>query len=673
VNERNGAASVASPGASVLLCASCGEGNALDSRFCRLCGALVRGDSRSADPQRDGASGATVPTVPVEAPHVEAPRPAETTVFDRGAAASAVAPATAAAPGSSAASDGGTNGSAVVQGRDAAVVAAASVPVGQAVDEARARHLLDRAFALAERGDMASAILSCRQSVALSPRGTQGFSMLGLLLERTGNLEQAATAYSRVLELAPGSRLEMESLERIRSTLDQRRNAPFHFDARDLEDAPLTSDTTPITAASAEALDATSSASPTAAPVVAAATAAVAAAPAAAVAAGPASRGAAPSLIVPAASTGASGMAPPALAPVQFDLPTAAPLPWWKQAVARPSAFSRGLPVACVVGLGLLFMIWARSSALSRYPQDALVPSNLDSTSLNGPEVPPLPGGSSDSTSTSAPVAVEPGSSSAPRPPGIAGPNDAYPVGNRPLVPPSNATAESASRAPGRVASSGAPGGGQPRAANPTSAAPRAPRPQPVFPPASSVVPPRADEPRTVAPASPSRLPPVRYAPSAPAPSFPAAPAPAPARPAPSSGLSSSGGGPIGPSTSGARGSITLSRPRYGGGAAPGRSSARAAAAESAAARAATGGRTDAAITNLNRAIEAGGDTGWRYQQRALAFLEAGDYKRAADDFQTAISAYRDQIERGERVAEARVGERACQSGLALALANLRR
>jgi tetratricopeptide (TPR) repeat protein len=126
------------------------------------------------------------------------------------------------------------------------------------------------------------------------------------------------------------------------------------------------------------------------------------------------------------------------------------------------------------------------------------------------------------------------------------------------------------------------------------------------------------------------------------------------------------------PGGTGPRGYIQLRNPRPGS-AAPSRAGNQAGDAERSAANEGRAGRNEQAIERITSAIEADGDTGWRYQQRALLFLERGDNQRAADDFQTALNAYRDQIRRGERVAEARAGIRACESGRQLALSNLRR
>jgi len=101
------------------------------------------------------------------------------------------------------------------------------------LDAQRARHLLDRALGLAERDDLAGAIVICRQSLVLSPNSPQGWSMLGLLHERDGDIDGAIEAYEKTLQLSPGSTLERESLQRLRQKRGAApRSAPkFNFDA----------------------------------------------------------------------------------------------------------------------------------------------------------------------------------------------------------------------------------------------------------------------------------------------------------------------------------------------------------------------------------------------------------------------------------------------------------
>ena len=100
------------------------------------------------------------------------------------------------------------------------------------LDAQRARNLLDRALGLAERDDMAGAIVTCRQSLALAPNSPQGWSMLGLLHERDGDIHGAIEAYEKALQLSPGSTLERESLQRLRQKRGAApRSAPkFNFD-----------------------------------------------------------------------------------------------------------------------------------------------------------------------------------------------------------------------------------------------------------------------------------------------------------------------------------------------------------------------------------------------------------------------------------------------------------
>jgi hypothetical protein len=100
------------------------------------------------------------------------------------------------------------------------------------LDAQRARNLLDRALGLAERDDVAGAIVTCRQSLALAPQSPQGWSMLGLLHERDGDIHSAIEAYEKMLQLSPGSMLERESLQRLRQKRGAApRPAPkFNFD-----------------------------------------------------------------------------------------------------------------------------------------------------------------------------------------------------------------------------------------------------------------------------------------------------------------------------------------------------------------------------------------------------------------------------------------------------------
>ena len=159
----------------------------------------------------------------------------------------------------------------------------------------------------------------------------------------------------------------------------------------------------------------------------------------------------------------------------------------------------------------------------------------------------------------------------------------------------------------------------------------------------------------------------IRIAPTAPSTGAPPAGAP----PA-DSGAASPGGAPMSPSGSPGRGYIRIQPPRSGMSVAPPRPERLARANERAASAAVLSGNPDRAIARVTSAM-VGGDTAWHYQQRGLLFLEKGDNARAVDDFQTAIAAYRSRVQRGDRVAEAQAGIRACQSGLRTATANMTR
>jgi Tfp pilus assembly protein PilF len=501
-------------------------------------------------------------------------------------------------------------------------------------DERRARQLLDRAFSQAERGELGAAILSCRQSVALDPDAPQGFSMLGLLLERSGDLANAAQAYQKVLQLQPDSRLEAESLQRIEAALARRKGQQnFHFDDKDLfGDTGGTAAATGGAAATAipstpadSSVDALRSAFP------------------------------ANSQLTPATPT-------PSVSALDFGLPPVAPTSMWQRLVQRPSFYFRGAPLVATTALGLAFMLWSREAVISQQTQQSVivpggVPSVIDpAANINSAQ----PNSAAPATNPAAPNANDAATAAA---------NEGMPtipVQNRP-APKAPAGAQNPGvNAAANVGGSGSEpsrpsaNAGQPRIPSPRVNSPRPSQPRNILPPSNPYALPPA---RPVLPRSGSSnddivLPPPSAADRSGA--------------APDNGASSSGGGPVNTTGAGMRGYIRLQPPRPGAAVRPS-SSTRATNAERAAIEDIRAGREERAIDNITTAIEADGDTGWRYQQRALLFLDRGDNQRAADDFQTAINAYRDQIRRGERVSEARAGIKACQSGLRLAMSNSRR
>jgi hypothetical protein len=143
-------------------------------------------------------------------------------------------------------------------------------------------------------------------------------------------------------------------------------------------------------------------------------------------------------------------------------------------------------------------------------------------------------------------------------------------------------------------------------------------------------------------------------------------PTPFSALPAPSGNASgrSSNGTPISSEGAGRRGYIRVTGERIPVSAAPPRPETRTRASEDSARTDAASGRVDSAIDKTTAAIDngRGGDTAWRYQQRALLHLERGDNREAIDDFQTAIAAYRDQISRNVRPNDAQAGITACHN-----------
>lgn len=525
-------------------------------------------------------------------------------------------------------------------------------------DQRRARQLLDRAFMLAERGDMPAAILACRQSVALAPDAAPGFSMLGLLFERSGELEHAAAAYQKVLAIAPDSRLEYESLQRLRASLVQQKgNGGFHFDDKELFEDGNSSVAGQAPSSTPVGISTDSSPMSTALPL------------GVGIASG-------------ASSTALSGLAPndplqspsgalaPAtpVAPTALDFgmmaePSAAP---WQRLVSQPSFFFRGFPLVATTALGLMFMLWSRQAVVSErtqaaqstgtVPSDLMTPSGTDGDAATGTTQTTDNAPVSNGTQTSSGVGAPDG--------GTASNNGAaFPIANRPAAGVAPATSSANASSPGARS-------GRSAARNP---GPGSSRPAPRFP-ANARVSARPPESMNLPPA-PLVLPPPQVNQSQPVrPPIQGLP-----QDNGDSGASSSGGSPLNPAGAAGRGYIRITPPRPATGSVaippPVRPANRVVQAERAANTDIRAGRGERAIQNITSAIADGGgkDTGWHYQRRALLFLERGDNQRAVDDFQTAMSAYRDQIRRGENVSEAQSGIQACQSGLRLALSNLRR
>ncbi len=104
------------------------------------------------------------------------------------------------------------------------------------IDAGRAQRLLERADALAGRGDMGAAILAARQSLALAPDNVEAHLLHARLLERNRDFGGARAAYEKSAQLAPDRADARENLARLTTYLEKSQGAArqFHFDADEL-------------------------------------------------------------------------------------------------------------------------------------------------------------------------------------------------------------------------------------------------------------------------------------------------------------------------------------------------------------------------------------------------------------------------------------------------------
>jgi tetratricopeptide (TPR) repeat protein len=675
---------------STIQCSACGKANEVDSRFCRYCGASLAVERAEAAASADGASADGVSDL-----HADSTSPLRIEAHAPLVSHLSMPPAPQVDP---------SNGI-----DDEALSSPAEI------DARRARQLLDRSLYLSERGDAAGAILACRQAVALAPNSPSGYSMLGLLLERTGNLARSLAAYEKAVELAPERTMERESINRLRERLDaQKGNVLFHFDDADLfgadgmphppvahEDAAQYPAQTPraeeehhlnISAAApglpadfgVEPVEAepevvappkakvsAAGARPTLAQSIAAQLPAIISSRATAPVIaerrmgdrrvtnvpvmterrlGTERRDAAPANTVYGQSARRGQVAPIFMADAEPQGRV------WDKLWQRPSYYGRSLPLAGATVLCLGFLLWARGWAVARAANNdlvAAVPTNVD----------PLP---TDQAGTPNPApAAGIGNASSPPPFGSTSQAGGFAITNRPadapaLAAPSGPATSAPSGAP-RVAA--APGAGGPRSTGQQRRTP--PQFPQVLPPAP--IPSNATSSGGSSSNRPSRESGGGGVPGLAAPNIGSqAPAAPPVRVLPP-GSSAPALNPAGAS---GRGYVRITQGRIGSSRLPQRPASQAGLDERGAAEAARGGQTEEAIQRLSNAVNAdSSDAGFRYQQRAMLFLDRGDYSRAADDFQAAISAYGEQIERGEQVAAARAGQRAARNGLNLALA----
>ena len=361
----------------------------------------------------------------------------------------------------------------------------------------------------------------------------------------------------------------------------------------------------------------------------------------------------------------------PARAPLALDIPVAPAAPLWQQVVSRPSFYARTLPLVAVALLSLGFLSWARGRAVSNVVTPA-------STELASADMIPMPDAPATVPGTTLPVPDNQAQTGAAPATDAAG----FPISNAPAV----FQAPSASGATSATAGGPTTGGTRPRANG-----------------GSAVAPARANNRGPNSSIRPNRiLPPARPMPNFPGVSLAPAPIPpASVRGTNSSSSSQNNGGSsiilpspsiempsapeqrqrvlpptdngLNPAGSPNRGYVRVTEGRVGNGVIPSQPSAVARDNERQANDAARNGQSDQAISQLSQAIRADSDNaGFRYQQRATLFLQRGDYSRATDDFQSAISAYQAQISRGDDVAQARRGLSSARSGLNLALAGKR-
>lgn len=391
-----------------LSCAACGSDNTPDSRFCRHCGvALMPANGHSATTPKIASVAAPTEQVAASSAPVE---PASLT---------AAAPNV---PFDGTAADG--------------LSPRSGNRVADEIDHRRAQQLLDRAFMLAERGDKAAAIIACRQAVSLDHNSASGYSILGLLLEQTGDAQHAIQAYEHVLAIAPDSLLERESLQRLKASLGQSNSAKiFHFNEEELyEDTPATqptNDTTPappvapadadaapmataaaITGAAVAGATLSAAASPMAAPVSTASPST----PAVVIGTGAGARAAVAATPVSSRAPVPTGLlsqplpiAPSPVRPVDFGMPfNVRPDPWWITMQRQPSFYFRGFPLSAATALCLLFLLWARNWAVSKeQPSQVTTTETTTQTTNNAvvsPGVPPnnAPANTTGTASTSA-------------------------------------------------------------------------------------------------------------------------------------------------------------------------------------------------------------------------------------------------------------------------------
>ncbi len=346
---------------------------------------------------------------------------------------------------------------------------------------------------------------------------------------------------------------------------------------------------------------------------------------------------------------------PQPVAPLDFSFGTtpAAPTPLWAQMLRGSSFYGRTLPLVVVGVLGLGFLGWARSQAVA-HDTDSTTGTTTTIDNSGTTTTVTQPAGQTQNNFSTGTTFATPAPNS----------GSGFPVTNATQAPTigntnTNSGTNPSANTPTRVATnpstgaqrSGSGAGGDTSAGTP-------PFPVPVAPaPAASAGGTTGSNNSGSSSNTPIVLPP----PQTPSTGGNAAP---PIQ------VGSLGTNPLNPGGAPQEGRIRITQGSLNTRSAPPpRTGSMARSNERAASDAAANGNQNGAINNLTNAINSsGGDQGFLLQQRAMAFMDRGDYARAVEDFQASISAYQDQINRGDNVAAAQAGVRSARSGLNLAL-----
>ena len=358
------------------------------------------------------------------------------------------------------------------------------------------------------------------------------------------------------------------------------------------------------------------------------------------------------------------------LSPLPLSMLATAQQPSLGLLMRKPSFYFKGAPIVAATTVGLLFMAWAGNVSQNKY-LDETPPGSAMPTQIVVIDENPVSGASGSQSSGNG------STSTVPAPPGATTTTGGgiFGQGNggstsgstsvaAPPAPTSRVSSGSATSGSGNAGSSGSSGASGGQALPPARVTPLIPQPSGVGGNSSERASGGATTLNSLPAMRPRSAPPEIVRPSSVQGTAPTG-SMGNNSGANTSGNSNQGGlfNPVAP-----RGYIRIDPVRPTNPLTPAaRPSNEARASENNASRAAASGRTAEVVPSLTRSIERQ-PTGYVYQRRAMAFMEQGDYSRAADDFQSAIAAYQDQIRQNQNVEDARNGIQTCRSGLNLAL-----